>query len=698
MNKAGAFLPSLYLFNHPAPEFILIGLLAITAVLTLSSFVLQPSFSSEIISYGNNGTARTNCNCVVFRIDDIQDYWIRSAQLVVLNQFIDRNQSLTLGIVMRDIGNDTEIVNKVREGHNAGLFELAVHGWNHTDYTKLSEEEQRTSMYDANRKMSALFGNTSEIFFPPLNAFNNDTINAMQQAGMTILDANSSSFDELQLNSYNESGTPPSLQTLSKDFFYIPSTISFKDYYQDQPFKNSVQNIFNNVTQSINTNGYAVIIIHPQDFVKIENGTFTETLDENETNDLSRLIDLILSNNIRLGSFSEVTGEIEIRDEMMSSSNPTSQNITVASQAVTLFTILSSNLDSAASNNCSGGWDVIADFLPSESDYHGRGYNQTVTIYSLDELNNNTTTRTLNSEFLRAIEVIGWGLTIQGDYVGSWDDKFWGPSPVGLTDQGEPLVAGLSAGTDGNIIPYGRNFTIPTFPSPWNTKTFTAIDVGMGLVGKQIYVYAGTGSNGEKEAARISEMQTNTVCVLPKPQFISTGNSTRDQFDSYIINASDYYGITDKMIIKSLIMQESSFDSFLISSDIPCGIPDGWTEQESKSFGLMQVTPACGEVDGSRPNLTTDKNSPDWATSFFNPEFNINEGASELSRLIFLMKSNFPQCSNEEHMLMALGAYNSGEDAIEGCDSWNDRANNYITNVIRNYRILSEMVNILHPN
>ncbi|HEX2124279.1 MAG TPA: polysaccharide deacetylase family protein, partial [Nitrososphaeraceae archaeon] len=172
MNKAWAFSPSLYLLNHPAPEIILIGLLSITAVLTLSSFVLQPSFSSVIVSYGNNGTARSNCDCVVFRMDDIQDYWIRSAQLATMNQFIDRNQSLTLGIIMNGTGNDTEIVKKVREGHDIGLFELAVHGWNHTDYTKLSEEEQRSSMNDANRKMSALFGNASEIFIPPLNAFN----------------------------------------------------------------------------------------------------------------------------------------------------------------------------------------------------------------------------------------------------------------------------------------------------------------------------------------------------------------------------------------------------------------------------------------------------------------------------------------------------------------------------------------------
>lgn len=183
-----------------------------------------------------------------------------------------------------------------------------------------------------------------------------------------------------------------------------------------------------------------------------------------------------------------------------------------------------------------------------------------------------------------------------------------------------------------------------------------------------------------------------------KSDLIATGDPAYDQFDSYIINASNHYSIADKLMVKSLIMQESHFDMFLISSDSPCGVPDGWTDKESKSFGLTQVTPACGEVGGSRPNLTTDKNSPNWATSLFNPEFNINQGVKEVSRNLFLMKSKFPECSNEQYTLMALGAYNSGVDAIEGCDSWNDRADDYITNVTERYRTLSQMVNTLQPN
>ena len=183
-----------------------------------------------------------------------------------------------------------------------------------------------------------------------------------------------------------------------------------------------------------------------------------------------------------------------------------------------------------------------------------------------------------------------------------------------------------------------------------------------------------------------------------KSDLISTGEPVYDQFDSYIINASDQYGITDKLLVKSLIMQESSFNPFTISSDIPCGVPDGWTEQESKSFGLTQVTPACGEAGGSRPNLTTDANSPNWATSMFNPEFNIEQGVKAVSDYLSLMKNKFPECTNEQHMLMAAGAYNSGEDAIEGCDSWNERANNYITSVTEHHRTLSQRVNNIHSN
>jgi hypothetical protein len=334
-----------------------------------------------------------------------------------------------------------------------------------------------------------------------------------------------------------------------------------------------------------------------------------------------------------------------------------------------------------------------------------KGYAQTITIYNLNDMNN-TITRTLNSEFLKNVRMEGQGLTKQGDYVGAWDGKYWGPFSSSVPVLEYPLVVGITSETDTSIIPYGEIFTIPTLPSPWNTKTFVAVDPGSDIIGKQVNIYTGVGSTAKNESMRITGIE-NILCIHKQAPTqdstittgnVSIGDPVYDQFDSYIINVTNDYGITDKMMVKSIIAQESNFDMFAVSSDIPCGVPSGWIDSESRSFGLMQFTPACAEVGGNSPNLTTDKNSPDWATSWFNPEYNINRGAKSISDNLLLMKSKFAGCSNEQYMLMAIGAYNSGEGAIYGCGLWNDRADMYITDVSGHYRILSQIARILHAD
>ncbi|MDQ3902193.1 MAG: transglycosylase SLT domain-containing protein [Thermoproteota archaeon] len=374
-------------------------------------------------------------------------------------------------------------------------------------------------------------------------------------------------------------------------------------------------------------------------------------------------------------------------------------------------------------NNCSISWSIEGYFTPIESDYEGKGYAQTITIYSLDGTDNSTT-RTLNSDFLKNVQMEGWGLTNQGDYIGSWDDKFWGPLTPNVPVRGYPLVAGLTSQTDKTIIPYGEILTIPTLPSPWNTKTFVVVDAGSTIAGREVHIYTGVGTTAEKEKDKITGIE-NILCMPKKAQIqecktgvllpnstqlkcdpdstitisnISIGDPVYDQFDSYIINATSRHGITDKMMAKSIIMQESHFKEFSVSSDVPCGVPSGWTDYESRSFGLMQLTPACKWINDGRPNLTTDSRSPNWATSWFNPEYNIDQGVKSLSDDLLRMKSKFSECSNEQYMLMALGAYNSGDDAIYGCSSWNDRADMYITSVTEHHRTLSQIANIVHAD
>jgi hypothetical protein len=289
----------------------------------------------------------------------------------------------------------------------------------------------------------------------------------------------------------------------------------------------------------------------------------------------------------------------------------------------------------------------------------------------------------------------GW--SVQGDSF---------PNESEVPTVGYPLVVGVTSTTDQSTIPYGEIFAIPTLPPPWNNKTFMALGSEADITGKDVRIYTGVGGSAENESMKIAGIE-NVLCIEDKASIqnstittgnISVGDPVYDQFDSYIINATNLYGITDKMIIKSMIRQESQFDMFATSSDIPCGIPPGWNDHESRSFGLMQLTPACLEGGGDRPNLTTDKNSVNWADSWFNPEYNINQGVKSLSDSLALMKSKFSECTNEQYMLMSLGAYNSGEGAIDGCGMWNDRANAYITNVTGHNATLSQIANILHNN
>ena len=139
----------------------------------------------------------TSCNCVVFRMDDLQDDWIRTAQITGMNLFLSKRVP---AIIMNSIGNDSQVVDKIKEGLKKpnALFELTLHGWDHVNYADLSEKEQTDTLKKANDKMLQLFGNKSNVFVTPYGPFNSDTIKSMNNVGIQILSSalvNEEQFD-----------------------------------------------------------------------------------------------------------------------------------------------------------------------------------------------------------------------------------------------------------------------------------------------------------------------------------------------------------------------------------------------------------------------------------------------------------------------------------------------------------------------
>ncbi|MBI3638923.1 MAG: polysaccharide deacetylase family protein [Thaumarchaeota archaeon] len=244
------------------------------------------------------------CNCVIFRLDDVRNDWLTTVQLNVMDQFISKNQSLSLGLIMHKIDNKSAITEKIKEGNEKGLFNLDIHGWDHVDYTQLSKQEQLETLQQANEKMSTIFGHRSQVFIPPYNKFNGDTIEVLKSVGIRVI----SSYIYYDKTDYfisdgrNEG-------VFNTSLYHLPAMTTFKSEIRNGIWeKVPIQTILNSVDDGISKYGYAVIMLHPQNFAKMENGIFVNVLDEKEMKDLSFLIDSIRSKNIQITTFTNVVG------------------------------------------------------------------------------------------------------------------------------------------------------------------------------------------------------------------------------------------------------------------------------------------------------------------------------------------------------------------------------------------------------
>jgi peptidoglycan/xylan/chitin deacetylase (PgdA/CDA1 family) len=249
----------------------------------------------------------------VFRMDDISDGYLDAEQLKIMDIFLSKGEPLTLGLIMHKFGNDSTILDKISEGYKKGLFELALHGWEHKNYSGMTEQEQKSSLYEANERMQKIFGNKSNIFIPPYNRFNNDTINAIRELGIKIISSSLSDqfrYDlgrSMYISGKNQNGT------IGQGIYYLPYTTDFKDFIGRSQIKIPIGVIAKNINANIETHGYAIVLIHPQSFIKLdEQGHFFSQdaskahMNKTDISDLENLIDLLRKNGIGFSSYNKL--------------------------------------------------------------------------------------------------------------------------------------------------------------------------------------------------------------------------------------------------------------------------------------------------------------------------------------------------------------------------------------------------------
>ena len=284
-------------------------LIASAMIFILSSNSISYLFVSDANAQMENSTILSKspqgaCMCVIFRMDDTNSDFLTNVQLSVLNQFIEKNQSLSLGLIAHKINPVSTITEKIKEGIQKGLFELDVHGWDHVDYTQLSQEEQLTTLQQVNDKIHTIFGQYSQVFIPPYNRFNGDTIEVLKPVGIKIFSADTSSD---KASYFVQNGK--NVVKLSPTLYHLPAMTTFKsDNGNGTWIKIPIPTLLTEIDNYVSKYGYVVVLLHPQNFAKMENNVFVDVVSPNEIQDLSSLIDSIKSKNLRITTFAGVTG------------------------------------------------------------------------------------------------------------------------------------------------------------------------------------------------------------------------------------------------------------------------------------------------------------------------------------------------------------------------------------------------------
>jgi len=236
-----------------------------------------------------------SCNCVAFRLDDIQDYWLNNVQIEIMETFAKKNLPLTVGIIGNQFGDDPEIFSYINQTIPNNLLEIANHGWNHENFTTFDSQVQTLLMKQTNNKLLKMFSQIPSVFIPPYNQFNNDTISAMKEnnfshfSSSTTLSSPPFPLENSTLYHFPEAAHTGELAPSSTLFVPVNHKLTLSQ-----------------IQTSISDYGFAIVMMHPQDFSITENGEHSNKINWNQIRELEVILDAIQIQGLHVVPISQI--------------------------------------------------------------------------------------------------------------------------------------------------------------------------------------------------------------------------------------------------------------------------------------------------------------------------------------------------------------------------------------------------------
>jgi peptidoglycan/xylan/chitin deacetylase (PgdA/CDA1 family) len=249
------------------------------------------------------------CRCVAFRLDDVSDFTSTSVFMGIMDLFMKKNASLTVGIIGDSFGKDERLVSyiKGRIVDKNSQIEVANHSWKHEHFLNLTRNQQFQSIRKTNEKINGLFGLTPLVFIPPYNEYNDDTLAASEENNIKFF-SSQTRFDP----------RPSAIYSIHK-LYHLPQTANTGSCHicEDGPAnKRSWHGLSHGKTlslinKSLSKYGFAIVVVHPWEYsLGHDSWIFDNAIDSEQLKELDLVISQIQKEGLKIVTISNIVNEI----------------------------------------------------------------------------------------------------------------------------------------------------------------------------------------------------------------------------------------------------------------------------------------------------------------------------------------------------------------------------------------------------
>eukprot|EP01114_Cavostelium_apophysatum_P001189 TRINITY_DN1100_c0_g1_i1.p2 TRINITY_DN1100_c0_g1~~TRINITY_DN1100_c0_g1_i1.p2 ORF type:complete len:459 (-),score=124.76 TRINITY_DN1100_c0_g1_i1:52-1428(-) len=271
--------------------------------------------------------AEHNCNCVVFRLDDVQDYYIAGAQRAIMDVFKEEKIPMTAGIISYYFGADSTQVNYIKTALRVPDwdFEVANHGWYHEYFDDYTLEEQRDLFGNAlNKTLRILNPLVTEIptFIPPMNAYNRDTLTVLSEFGFKAMSS---------MVALDKKGKYPF--KAEEGIFRWPIDAATSDMSFESAFiPISAEASMAEIQRQLQRDGFASVMMHPQEYSILDsNNAPTDDVNWDHIDELRVLIQMVRDAGIKFTTFRNLPQEFGLSTGSGSASSTSTSGSTSGS-------------------------------------------------------------------------------------------------------------------------------------------------------------------------------------------------------------------------------------------------------------------------------------------------------------------------------------------------------------------------------